>query len=178
MNKQKPAEMAANHLLKKHGIETLPVDVRALAQAENVRVVTQELEPEISGVLFVQDGGAVIGVNKEHHPRRQRFTIAHELGHYVLHWQKSQKDSPTVFVDGALTFYRDNRSTDGSQDQEIQANSFAAELLMPRRKVQELVCAQRYDLHDEAIVRQLAGIFGVSEQAITVRLMSLKLLEV
>src|SRR4051812_22563300 len=104
----------------------VPVDVEAAAKACGVRVVHQDLEDSVSGMLVIKDGHGVIGVNQNHHPNRRRFTIGHELGHYILHRRKAK-----VFVDASPVFFRDETSADGTETQEVDANAFAAELLMP-----------------------------------------------
>ncbi len=69
---------------------------------------------------------------------RQRFTIAHELGHFFLH-----RASSTVFVDAAPIFFRDESSSNGSQREEIEANAFAAELLMPEDAIRQRLTYDR-----------------------------------
>ena len=66
------------------------------------------------------------GVNSLHAPVRQRFTIAHELGHAVLHAREG------IHLDQAFRLrFRDQTSAMAIDPEEIDANSFAAELLMP-----------------------------------------------
>ncbi len=164
------ARRRAVELLEEQGICSAPVDVAAMAVRLGVSIVAQPLEESVSGVLVLRGGQAAIGVNEAHPPRRQRFTIAHELGHYLLH-----RDAASLFVDEGLTFYRDRSSGDGVYQQEIEANAFAAELLMPQRLLRDHLGSQRVDLHDDVAVTRLAAKFGVSVQALTVRLVTLKL---
>ncbi len=185
------ARQAATALLRKHGIEAAPVDVRALAEREGVDVVFETMEDKVSGVLVRSGDDATIGVNRGHHPRRQRFTLAHELGHYVLHEGESPAlgegdqmvggvagTHTSVFADSNLTIYpRDENASKGASKLEIEANAFAAELLMPRSWLQSHLASGAYDLYDEASMRKLAAIFGVSEQALTIQLVKHKLLE-
>ena len=165
-------EDAAQHILAT-GDYGMPVDVEQVAQQLNIIIRMQELEEHVSGVLVIKEGRAVSGVNKDHHPHRQRFTIAHEIGHYLLH-----RESGRVFIDAAPVFFRDENAASGRDPQEIAANQFAAELLMPRRELRELVSQQPIDVFDEAAVRQLASQFGVSAQALTIRLTRLGLVTV
>lgn len=154
--------------------QTLPIDVRAIAALNNLTVTAQPLEDEVSGMLVVrpEDGGA-IGVNETHVLTRQRFTLAHEIGHFVLH-----RGSNSVFVDAAPVFYRkEGTGTDLVVQQEREANRFAAALLMPEELVRERVNARQLDPFDEAGVKKLAAEFGVSPQAMTYRLMHLGLLD-
>lgn len=160
----------AQALLREAGVRHEPVDVAALAHHLGLSITEEAFEESTSGVLVVRADQAVIGVNKRHPRRRQRFTIAHELAHYVLH-----RHAAHVFVDSTLTFYRDKASAEGIDRQEIEANAFAAELLMPEDLLRQLSSGQELDLYDDIAVAKLATRFDVSEQALTIRLMNLKL---
>jgi Zn-dependent peptidase ImmA (M78 family) len=149
---------------------SIPVDVEAAAQALNIAVRYQALEDSVSGILVIKQDGAILGVNEKHHRNRQRFTIAHELGHFLLH-----KEAADVFVD-SVVFHRDELSATGTMQQEIDANAFAAELLMPADTLKAKVGPQPLDMFDDARVRRLATEFGVSTHAMTVRLTRLSLI--
>jgi len=146
-----------------------------IAQAFGVTVQRQDLEEEVSGILVVKGERVVIAINGDHHPHRQRFTIAHELGHYLLH-----REASSVFIDVTTVFFRDQRSSEGTEWQEIEANAFAAELLMPMAALTETLREQvgNHLLNelDDVIIRRLAAQFSVSIQAITVRLARLGLI--
>ncbi|MBF6612273.1 MAG: ImmA/IrrE family metallo-endopeptidase [Chloroflexi bacterium] len=166
------AKQTARRISKEYG-DQLPVDVVAIARAHNIDVREVPLDESVSGVLIVKDGRAIIGVNVAHHPNRKRFSIAHELGHYFLHG----RDAPSnVFVDAAPVFFRDEHSSDGTEYQEIQANAFAAELLMPETLVKAELRKKRVDAFDEAALHDLAEGFGVSAQALSIRLTKLGLI--
>jgi Zn-dependent peptidase ImmA (M78 family) len=114
----------------------------------------------------------VIGANKSHHPHRQRFTIAHELGHFLLH------KGETVHVDegrGALaTNLRDSESSKGEDNEEKEANLFAAELLMPAKFLKKDLEGKSFDLlADTTLLDGLAKKYQVSTQALTFRLANL-----
>jgi Zn-dependent peptidase ImmA (M78 family) len=168
---QSKAVSRAREILRRLGLD-VPVDAEAVAEAHEVSVVPQDLEDSVSGILVIKDGHGIIGVNQNHHPNRRRFTIGHELGHYLLHGKNA-----TVFVDASPVFFRDTTSSDGMQTQEIAANAFAAELLMPEDAVREYVGERLVDVYDDATIRRLAARFGVSVQAITIRLIRLGLAE-
>ncbi len=164
------ARRRAAALLREQGVRATPVDVAALAKQLGISVVAQSMEETVSGVLVMRDDRAAIGVNQAHHLHRQRFTIAHELGHYLLH-----SGDTRLFVDAGLTFYRDDSSADSVYAQEVEANAFAAELLMPEHALKQHLGDRRVDLHDDVAVARLAAHFGVSAQALTIRLINLKL---
>lgn len=166
---KKQAAGRAKSLLSDYGIQDVPVNVHALAREVGARIVEEVLDDDTSGVLVIKNNQAVIGVNKYHHHRRQRFTIAHELGHFLLH-----RDDASVFVD--TIFYRDANSSEGMDEQEIAANAFAAELLMPEPILRQYLKSQGIDLFDDVAVKRLALRFDVSEQALTIRLINLRLI--
>ena len=158
----------ASALLRKHDLYSPPANVAALAEALGASVVFEELEDDVSGFLLRENGDVTIAINSKHHPNRQRFSLAHECGHLVLH---AKKDG--LWVDKAL-FFRDANSKAGESFHEIQANQFAAGLLMPEALVREAV--EELNPITEADVLRLAVRFGVSEKAMMVRLMSLELI--
>lgn len=81
-------------------------------------------------MLVPTDEGAkkkwIIVLNKKHTPLRHRFTIAHELGHLLMH----QYTKPHADGEQRIRF-RDGTSSLGTEPEEVEANQFAAELLMP-----------------------------------------------
>lgn len=163
---------AARRILRERGT-ALPVDVTAIADGCGVTVIEHDLEDTVSGVLVIRDGRGIIAVNEAHHPNRQRFSVAHELGHYLLHC-----DAGSVFIDASPVFFRDETSSEGSDRQEIEANAFAAELLMPEEDIRRVIGNKPLDAFDEPGVRRLAARFGVSAQALTIRLTKLGLVAV
>src|SRR5260221_10056075 len=116
---QRHIERLAQDLLQRSGIDAPPVSVERIAFSLGVRIEPTDLWEECSGILVRTEDSAVIGVNLMHHPNRQRFTIAHELGHYVLH-------KAGTYVDRA--FYRNTESGSGTIKEEREANQFAAAL--------------------------------------------------
>jgi Zn-dependent peptidase ImmA (M78 family) len=156
-------------LLSLPGANVRPVPVELIAQARQIELVREPLksdEDDVSGFYFREGERRVIGVNSAHAPVRQRFTVAHELGHAVLH------DEQGLHLDQAFRL-RDRRSSMAVDADEIAANRFAAELLMPEHEVLELVSASGMDLNDETELLELARHFGVSPQAFTYRLANL-----
>jgi Zn-dependent peptidase ImmA (M78 family) len=173
----------AQGLLKDHG-EELPIDVEAMAERMNAKVQRVETEDDdLSGFLFRGPGGeTVIGVNASHHENRRRFTVAHELGHLLLHASEDiHVDRKGYGYGFGRAMNRDSVSSTGENRDEIEANFFAAELLMPRHViVRELLDGKTLDFFEkdfDAAVRDLAKRFKVSSQALTVRLVQLKIIE-
>ncbi len=108
---------------------------------------------------------------------RQRFTIAHECGHFLLH--QTENEASGLFVDRryAAFYWRDGRSSEGEDIAEVEANQFAASLLMPTKLVLEEIQKQDFDLTDEEALNALASKFEVSIQAMSFRLANLGILK-
>jgi Zn-dependent peptidase ImmA (M78 family) len=157
-------EKRAATLLEQHGCDKPPIDVLALCKRLGIDVVLEELEDEISGILVLQQKPA-IAVNRSHSRARQRFTIAHEIGHFVLH--KTGKDA--VFVDRAAIHFRNQVSSTGVDPNEVAANNFASALLMPQRMLEADLRLIDESITDVHVIR-LAQKYGVSEQAMNIRL--------
>jgi Zn-dependent peptidase ImmA (M78 family) len=154
--------------LKKWNITSPPVQVDQIAKNEGLILKYKESEDDKwSGMLYRTGKTGFIAVNDDHPPNRQRFTIAHELGHFFL----SEEDTD-VFVDAAVIRYRNTTSSLGTDHEEIEANNFAAELLMPEEFL--IIDLEDYGEEiDEWGVYELAQKYGVSEQAMTIRLRKL-----
>jgi len=107
------------------------------------------------GSLIIEPSGSSFLIRLSPHttPLRDNFTIAHELGHYVLHYPHK---SPPV---GAMRFNRY-----GTGLVEAQANRFAAAFLMPAEEFKRA----RATFSDDAYM--IAGHFGVSQPAVSVRM--------
>jgi Zn-dependent peptidase ImmA (M78 family) len=164
-------EMRAVALLLQLKTEKPPVDVGRVARRLGVRVERADLGEDCSGVLLRNGDAAVIGVNYSHPPNRQRFTIAHELGHFVLH--KGQK-----YIDKGMATvqFRNSESSTGTQAEERDANQFAAALLMPAEWVRREFEKHPFDLGDDEAINGMCRLFGVSSQAMSFRLVNLGLL--
>jgi Zn-dependent peptidase ImmA (M78 family) len=136
------------------------VDVVAAARDLDINVYTQHLSDSISGILRRDKrlGGPsvfVILVNSGHHPNRQRFTVAHELGHFMLHRSRAE-------AEGGIQDDEFYRALSGPQ--ETQANQFAADLLMPWPLIKAL--------QDQGTtgLESLARALSVSQQTMAIRL--------
>jgi Zn-dependent peptidase ImmA (M78 family) len=165
-----PEERAAIELVEQYGDDP-PVNVERIAKQLKITIVRQALDQNISGILYREDGTAIIGVNSRHPESRQRFTIAHEIGHFVLH----PGERVIVERNGRVNL-RDGRSNQAIVPEEIQANRFAAELLMPRRRVLEALRTPEAPATAARDVAVLADRFSVSSQAMEYRLVNLGML--
>lgn len=167
MNRKRIREMVAA-LQAAHKL-TVPVDVYELAKQLQIDIRKRDFDEELSGFAYQKNGEKVIGVNASDGPLRQRFTIAHELGHLFL----DPRDDLNYDKKFVLQF-RNGLSKEGTDIKEIEANYFAAELLMPEQSLKdELAQFDGLDFEDDEVVKQLADKYDVSQQAMSVRLASL-----
>ena len=167
--KQSRVEQAAWSLIQQLSIGGPPLDVHELASKLGVRITKSDLGDDCSGVLVKSGDSAVIGINWEHHSNRQRFTIAHELGHFFLHKNGTYVDRSTS------AFFRNSESGSGTLKEEREANQFATALLMPSKWIYREIGNNNLNLDDDLAVMDLAERFEVSEQAMSFRLANLKL---
>jgi len=166
------ARNAAAETLANLDVDRAPIDVERVARRLGMDVVEVDLGPDVSGLLVTVGEKAKICVHEGHHRNRKRFTIAHEIGHYVL---KHQFGTEHVHVDkGSSVFinHRNPKSSEGIDPKEIEANQFAACLLMPTGLIQDAVKRDKLPLAEER-VSSLAKAFQVSEQSMTIRLTTL-----
>lgn len=169
--RQKQINTLIEQLLNDQGIQSAPVPIEELARAMGVDVRYEPANDKLSGFLIrdLKHRRAVIGVNSSHHEHRQRFTIAHELGHFLLH------EGEKVHIDradyGFQVKLRNEDSSKGINIEEKEANLFAAELLMPQNFLKkDLKSVETLDLLDEEGLKLMAGLYRVSTQALTFRL--------
>lgn len=153
------------------GENKLPIDVEKIAKHLGLQVIRQDLGADVSGLLITGQGSAIIAVHESQIPTRQRFTIAHEIGHHVMGHQFGDGQ---VHVDhGFVITPRNSRSETGADPKEVEANQFAAALLMPSTLIEREIIERGMTPLMDTHVQQLAVTFSVSEQAMTIRLSSL-----
>lgn len=167
--RRRKIEFLVRDLLATHDITEAPVPVERIAKAKGARIFHQSLEDDICGFLYRDESQAVIGVNTHHAPVRQNFTTAHELGHLLLH------DQEQLHIDHSFRVrLRDDVSSQGTDDDEREANLFAATLLMPKEFLEaDLESEEDIDLLDGDFLHGLARRYGVSAQALVNRLKNL-----
>jgi hypothetical protein len=159
------ADREKRAIVSKH-VQQAPVDTKKLADDLGLPVEEKPFEGEIAGQIKL-DGdsksGFKIFVNSKEGKQRQRFTIAHEIAHFLLH--------PNLIGDGIT----DENAGEGmyrsrlSNDLEIAANRLASDLIMPVKLVREY--RAKYPASDW---KQLAKHFQVSPAAMALRLQHIK----
>lgn len=148
---------------KNRGIRTQPLDIeRVIKEIFNINVIKDEMDRNISGYIEENANKTSwnIYINQYDNLRRQNFTMAHELAHFVLEHSSSlingRKDESILL------------RSDNDDEVEKEANDFAAELLMPENEFRECI--------EKGIntFEQLALYFDVSISAIKYRAYKLK----
>lgn len=154
-------DQAAQQVLLENWDGTFPVDPRAVAEKAGISIRPVSSR-DYSGRAYIENGVQVIEFNTSDSSLRQRFTIAHELGHHALHHTEAGhrfRDDPSKF------------SLNVVSPKETAANKFAAELLMPELAVKHFVINKNITSLEE-----LAKLFSVSTVAMKFRLKNLGLL--
>jgi hypothetical protein len=126
-------EHQARSLLEEHGINVLPVDPFSLAKALDVTIQIYDYGTAFEGMLIVNSDGVLLGINSNvRNPHRKKFTCAHELGHFSM----------DIGIDGG-TFQCASKEMESFSKKlkaiEVRANKFAAELLLPKFLIEEIV---------------------------------------
>lgn len=175
MSSRSEIEREVNHLLEKYNNASAPINVRRIAEGEGLPVIEMKMQADVSGALIKSRGLNGIALNSAHHDNRQRFTIAHELAHHILDHKGEDH------IDWQFTVIRrDGSSSDATDTQEMEANFFAASLLMPKSLLREDVgSVVRYNGTaelDNRFIISLANKYLVSEAAMRYRLINLGLL--
>lgn len=171
------AREAAQKVLRDnpHVVKKETTDVEKIANINGITVRDENFDNDrVAGLIQfrVSDGKPEIVINKDSGVDRRRFTIAHELGHFFLH------NKQTIHVDdldtAEMVFYRDENSSQATHLNEIQANQFAAELLMPRESIIENIKKLRANnIGLSEIVGLLADQYQVSVTAMAIRVSNL-----
>lgn len=158
-------------ILKSHKLLKAPINVNKLAQKLGIEVKKEDFNDDISGLFILQNNTPQIILNKREssNENRERFTISHEIGHYVLHSTSKQ-----LFIDKSPRIhFRDKDSSTGDILKEKEANSFAASLLMPKELISHEISNNTSRAFLKDPISFLSNKFEVSQQAMTYRLINL-----
>ena len=122
------ARQMARKVLSDAKIVELPVDLKILLEKKGYEYLEVDSFLDSIDALFLkEDGVFYAAVNAKHHPNRQRFSLAHELGHILLNHNPSYYN-PGVSLDNPPT---SQTHTSAEKMFEQEANAFAGELLVP-----------------------------------------------
>lgn len=137
-----------------------PVDPVWIAREFGIRVIEADLPTDVSGALIKDQGqDPIMVLSAADSKNRKRFTAAHELGHFI----RRNGQEHYEYVD-----LRSPASANGKDPEEVFANQFAANLLMPEAAVREQSRSGQPSF-------MIALHFGVSNEAMGFRLSKLKL---
>lgn len=151
----KKAKQAAEEILREYAGLEPPVNPIRIAREMGVEVRSAQFSPEFNSISGFYDAGKdAIIVNESEYSLRKYFTIAHELGHKVLHADWAKSNDYKILLRGDFFATTDPK--------EKEANTFAANLLVPRFMLDKYWKA--------ATVEQLSKIFVVSVQVIKHRI--------
>jgi Zn-dependent peptidase ImmA (M78 family) len=158
-------EQFTDALLVQARVTAPPVPVDRIIAAQGITIEPSASLGDVSGLVIRRGKEIIIGVNKKQVPVRQRFTLAHELAHALLHHGEEVRFDKDFRVN-----LRSEASGLGVNVEEVEANHFAACLLMPRRFIEADPQAALVDVEDSQAVRALAHRYGVSAHAMSIRL--------
>ena len=166
------AEIAekVDKILNETYLLSTPVEVVNIANFYGFTVYEMNMDSDVSGLIMVDDKDIegfdtikLIVINKKHPATRQRFTIAHELGHYFLENRPKKCFS--------------HRDDAGRYDKkERDANRFASALLMPEDSVKREFAEISSSYTTSAVISIIASKFNVSSSAAEIRLKNLRLI--
>lgn len=137
---------------KENLVRTQPFDIESFVKKYGIKISREQMDYDISGYIQKRPTGYVIGINQYHNPRRQRFTIAHEFAHYLMH--KEIIEQGTLKEDRILFRNNENNKI------EREANTLASDILIPEERFKSFI---KNGVRD---VDQLANEFDVSVSAI------------
>lgn len=162
----------AQMILDRLGIEEVPIPIVAIMKSINFQVVAGELKDEISGIIGIDDDLAknfksskVIAINNKDNVGHQRFTMAHELAHYLFDFDVSNQ----------IVYYNTYNTFEDENEEERRANYFAANLLMPEKKFKKEFDNVVIKNNLYVTVEKLSQIFQVSGEAVRRRISELSL---
>lgn len=157
----------AQDLLNACQIFSAPIPLDRVAAYLDLKLQPAVMDESTSGMLVIQHGKGVIGFNHQEVGYRQRFTVAHEIGHFILHYSEDN-----IFLDKKPSLFMRSKNT---SREETEANVFAANLLMPETMVRNEV--EQWGIISEGVIEEIAAKFQVSSIAMSYRLQNLGIIE-
>jgi Zn-dependent peptidase ImmA (M78 family) len=157
----KTIKAKAEKIRQQYNVQEPPVNLFEIASGEGIEIIyfkPDENTSDISGLLNKDLKRVYLNVSES--AARQNFTLAHELAHYFLNHKPNEYG----------VYRRDSFYVDQKPEKEIEADRFAAELLMPEELINKV--KKTYELTDESAA-VLSRLFGVSTSAMRYRLKEL-----
>ena len=138
-----------------------PVKLGAMAKRLGIKVLLSTLPNGTSGQIIQENGNFVIRISRHEAKHRQRYTLAHEIAHCLLHSNRIDAEggwSENVLLRSGQPAYI-----------EYEANRLASDLVMPSRQLADVTNEHSGPMTDE-IIKDMARKFGVSNVAMEIRL--------
>lgn len=150
-----------NRVLKEKYKEQIPLPIIALAKDLDLEVFeSEDLFEWEAGTLRKKDGRFIIYVNAKHYPARQRFTIAHQIGHYLMHGKKDQERMDLVkYLESGLV---PENYTGMDYENMFEAYKFALNLLLPKKQFVEI-------FNKSKTLDEIARFFAVPKEIVAIR---------
>ena len=158
----KAAREKANNIIEMYRIDEAPIDIFEIAEKLGFVVDKIELPNEIPAKIEAHEDIKVIFVNSKHPLIKQRFSVGHELGHYLSGHENFNVDIRSMADPN-------KKYLNPQYQQEYEADDFAAEILMPKSILKKDV------LENQLSLSELVEKYEVSEQAMIIQLVNLKL---
>lgn len=143
-------------------LQEYPVKLGAIAHELGVKVLLSTLPRGISGQICQENGEFVIRINRHEAKHRQRFTLAHELAHFLLHQDK-------IIAEGGWSENVLLRAPNQPIQIEYEANRLASDLVIPSDLVEQAAAEYAGPITSE-VIEDLARRFGVSTAAMEIKL--------
>ncbi len=147
-------------------LQEYPVKIGQMAKDLGISIKVSKMDTGVSGQIKREGNKYVIRVNRYEARERQRFTIAHELAHYLLH-RDIIDASPDGIRDNVL--YRSGKP----ENVEFEANRLAADIVMPDALIDKKIDEFGGYVTD-GVIEKLAADFQVSKAAMEIRMSNLE----
>ncbi len=170
--KDKNIRQLADEFREKHqffNVKNIVKDLEYCIESIGIKVFYSDMSAfdypdSVSGYTRVNDNNEPeIVVNSNHVEGRRRFTMAHELGHILLHWGWPQKK---LNKNEVSILYRNENSEQIDNMVEQEANEFAAQLLLPLNIINEALpkpISQYNDIEYKNLVANVSKSFNVTK---------------
>ena len=158
------ARLLVNQLIEDRGHDKPPFLPGEFGRLQGIKKIVKSDLGEVSGVLLRSHDGHVIQVNQNHHPVRQNFSCAHEIGHNLLRELRIELNTESIEY---RTFNTQVRGRAVVKARERLCDAIATELLMPESVFGKYLSGFGLSVHS---IERLAAIFRVSAQASAIRI--------
>lgn len=166
-------EIIATEIREMFGLIETPTQIANILNKVGFKIYSLEMDETLSGRIGIANefkeilgSKKILQINSKDNRGHQRFTMAHELGHYIFDYDGHNRYA------NAYSLAEDDVNSPG----EIRVNRFAAALLMPKNIfVDKYTARKTLGLDEVSICKSLAEEFEVSETVVSKRIVELGL---